>query len=158
VSQYEPHPGDPDSGDLCRLPSNSYECPLGCVATEGSDAAPYCVMAPGPAGNSLPCHLDVGGVVSSGGGECLYVAEPMTYATAERRCAAEYPNGGVCDLSQVNLGDSTIDGQSSDWQAVGRPTTMWFTGCIPPACALKMLCSRRVPVFAPVCAPVCAPV
>jgi hypothetical protein len=88
---------------------------VGCKRTS-KNTAPYCVLEADDT-DSVPCHLDAGGVVSSGGGECLYVAESMTYATAERRCAAGYANGGMCEQRRVKLGVSTIDGQSSDWQA-----------------------------------------
>lgn len=85
MDEYERHTGQAHHGDLCRHSSGRWTCPTGCTITEGG-AAPYCVL---DSDSTAPCHLDRG-VVSSGGGECLYVAEPMTYATAERRCAAEY--------------------------------------------------------------------
>ena len=79
--EYERHTGNPFSGDMCRrLPLNgspASKCPTGCKKTNPS-GAPHCVLESDDT-NSVPCHLDIGGVVSSGGGECLYVAEPMEF-------------------------------------------------------------------------------
>jgi hypothetical protein len=114
VFEYEQHTGDANHGDYCRA-SSAGKCPVGCKATNPG-GAPHCVTeADGT--NSLPCHLDLGGTVSAGGGECLYVAEPMTFAAADRRCAAEYPDSRMCNRRLVRLGASTIDGLSPDWQA-----------------------------------------
>ena len=112
TDEYERHTGQATHGDLCRFTSGHWTCPVGCKMTEDK-RAPYCVLDSGDF--TTPCHLDRG-VVSSGGGECLYVAEPMTYATAERRCAAEYENGGVCAQTKSKLGVSSFDGSSKDWQ------------------------------------------
>ena len=60
-------------------------------------------------------------LVSSGGPECLYIAEPVSYATAARRCAAAYVNGTLCPHSQIRtMGTSrtsytNADGTSPDW-------------------------------------------
>ena len=110
---YERHTGQATHGDLCRFSTGGWTCPVGCKRTEDGKA-PYCVFDSGDF--TTPCHLDLG-VVSSGGGECLYVAEPMKYATAERRCAAEYEDGGLCAQSESKLGVSSFDGTSKDWQA-----------------------------------------
>lgn len=113
VDEYERHTGQATHGDLCRFSTGGWTCPVGCKRTEDG-RAPYCVFDSGDF--TTPCHLDLG-VVSSGGGECLYVAEPMKYATAERRCAAEYEDGGLCAKSKTKLGASSFDGTSKDWQA-----------------------------------------
>ena len=64
---------------------------------------------------SLPCHLDLGEVVSAGGAECLFVVEPVKYDTAAQRCAAEYENGVVCPAT-IYRSDSSPFGDSRDWQ------------------------------------------
>jgi hypothetical protein len=114
IFDYVRRTGVADRGDGCDSQAGG-KCPVGCKLTHPY-TAPWCVLEVDET-DSQPCHLDVGGVVSSGGGECLYVAEPMTYATAEHRCTAEYTNGGMCDQRLVVHGESTIDGQSPDWQA-----------------------------------------
>ena len=109
VFQCEPHTGNAHMGDACRRHNAEAKCPVGCKKTSPG-GKPHCALESDDT-NSVPCHLDAGGSVSSGGGECLYVAEPMTFATAARRCAAEYTGGIVCDGDgKAALGESTVDG------------------------------------------------
>lgn len=103
------------NGDVCRSKLITWsKSPLGCKRTDPS-GPPHFILETDDT-NSVPCHLNVGGAVSSGGGECLYVAEPMKFATAQQRCAAEYQGGAVCDQRRATFSESTVDGQSPDWQ------------------------------------------
>ena len=102
------------------------QCATGliCFQRDNNEAIPGCMSA-GEAGYdycydpalAVPCHLNLGGVASSGGGECKFVAEPVKYATASARCAAEYDGGIVCPSDLADLGESQADGSSIDWQA-----------------------------------------
>jgi cullin-associated NEDD8-dissociated protein 1 len=75
-------------------------------------AAPNVVGASGTA--CCQVGADPGVVASKGGDECLYIAEPMKFATAQDRCAAEYENGIVCPV--LPFGQSSFqDGSSADW-------------------------------------------
>ena len=94
VFQYVAQTGNPDRGDYCVTRAGGLKCPVGCKKTSPG-GAPHCILS-SDATNSVPCHLDVGGAIASSGGECLYVAEPMKYATAAARCAAEYANVYRC--------------------------------------------------------------
>ena len=54
-------------------------------------------------------------LASNGGDECLYIAEPMKFTTAEKRCAAEHEGGILCP-STVGFGLSSPHNASSpDW-------------------------------------------
>ena len=99
------------NGDSCNSRSD-WVCPRGCHETDGRDA-PYCLHN----SNNATCLLGLGALLSSGGKECLFVAEPMKFATAQARCASEYENGVVCPRRALDLGDSLLTGQSQDWQA-----------------------------------------
>lgn len=90
----------------------------------------------GIAGNAC-CSATTGGVISDGGDECLYVAEPMTYTTAEARCAALYPGDGVV-CPDLNLGRSQTDGSTIDWQATCAGFQSTWTA---------QTCTLRVKVF-----------
>jgi cullin-associated NEDD8-dissociated protein 1 len=107
--------GGSTRGDLCRHENNNWVCPLGCQETTNR-RAPYCVLQ---SNTSAMCQLGLGGIASSNGAECLFVAEPMKFSTAEERCAAEYTGGVLCSPRQVyDLGSSSQpDGSSPDWQA-----------------------------------------
>jgi hypothetical protein len=96
--------GDCDSDAQCAtglacFQRSNYETVPGCTGA-GSRGADYCYD---PA-LAVPCHLDLGGVASSGGGECKFVAEPVKYATASARCAAEYDGGIICPSNLADLG------------------------------------------------------
>lgn len=111
---YDRNTGNEDYGDLCHKASShwrEWECPSGCEWTADRDH-PFCVFR---SNTSAPCHLDLGEVVSSGGAECLFVAEPVKYSTAEQRCAAEYDHAEICPET-IYRSDSTPDGESEDWQ------------------------------------------
>jgi uncharacterized protein (DUF1800 family) len=54
-------------------------------------------------------------LISSGGDQCLYLAEPTTFETAEKRCSAVHENGVLCPI--YNEGSSASDGSSADWKA-----------------------------------------
>ena len=106
---YESNIGTAITPDICRAESNRWTCPIGC---QEQTAAPYCVL---DSDASSVCHLDREGIASSGGGECKYVSEAMTYSTAAARCAAEYPGSTICPANPGN-NDSTANGSSADWQ------------------------------------------
>jgi cullin-associated NEDD8-dissociated protein 1 len=106
---YESHTGNANHGDVCRAESNRWTCPIGC---QQLNAAPHCVL---DTDISSVCHLDRDGIASSGGGECKYVSEAMTYRTASARCAAEYPGSTICPANPGN-DFSTANGASADWQ------------------------------------------
>ena len=100
------------AGDRCVSKDLFWTCPRGCE--ESPDRGlPYCLLA----GSSAVCHLQARRLVSSGGSECLFVAEPVKYSTAEERCAAQYENGIVCPKVLATSGDSAYDGSSPDWQS-----------------------------------------
>ena len=106
---YVSNTGDADNGDVCQHVSNSWSCPTGCQRLH---QAPWCTLN---SNASSVCHLDRAGTSSSGGGECKYVSEAMTYGTAAARCAAEYPGSSICPANPDNS-NSTRDGSSADWQ------------------------------------------
>ena len=111
---YYSYAHDDTRGDLCRHEYRSWTCPRGCQET-ADRRSPHCVSQ---SNTSAVCDLGLGGVASSGGAECLFVAEPMKYSTAEERCAAEYTGGVLCPSNVVyGLGASQADGSSPDWQA-----------------------------------------
>jgi uncharacterized protein (DUF1800 family) len=47
-------------------------------------------------------------------GQCLYVAEPVAFATAQARCAALVPNGVIC-AGKEHLADTAWPPTSEDW-------------------------------------------
>lgn len=98
------------TGDWCEDADGGWECPANCHKTHDGES-PWCLHD----GSNTTCVKDF--VVSSGGGECKYIAEAMKYSTAAERCAAEYTGGVVCPPNELARGgDSTRDGLSSDWQ------------------------------------------
>jgi hypothetical protein len=127
-SEYEKH-WKGINGDLCKQPNGQWTCPVGCKTTDPA-GVPYCILESDDT-NSVACHLDLGRLVSSGGGECLYVAEPMKFTTAAARCETEYADGGVCSPEAAKAfigGYSTADGLSKDWQATcGGFMLSWST-------------------------------
>lgn len=109
---YEDNSGG-TSGDVCENRFGRWICPRGCSQTHDGES-PYCILD--GAGNTT-CHLKAGDIVSAGGDECLFVAEPMTFASASTRCAAEYKNGVVCPARHAINVNSGADGSTPDWQA-----------------------------------------
>ena len=45
--------------------------------------------------------------------QCLYLAEPMTFATAQQRCAAA--NGSICPAESSPVESTADDGSTADW-------------------------------------------
>ena len=109
----------PTLGDVCiHSPTGTWECPQGCKKPMWRKKyweAPQCVTDASTSDIDLQrCDLNLRRVISDNGGECKYIAEPMKYKTAEKRCAKAYPGGGVCDSSDFYV-KSLEDASSSDW-------------------------------------------
>ena len=110
-------------GDMCYHSTGAWECPKGCKTTQGWNTRwwvePYCVTNDSTSNADMRvCHLHLnGGADKRTGGHCTYIAEPMTYATAQARCAKEYTNGVVCNDLYIK---TTDDGKSADWSAIYR--------------------------------------
>ena len=58
-------------------------------------------------------------VSSASGDECLYIAEPMRWATAKKRCAELYQGGFPCKTYDV----------ATDWQPGNPPSRDWGESC-----------------------------
>ena len=117
-SHYHNNGNNPKRGDLCYHPTGAWDCPKGCKLTAAWNARwwdePLCVTDASTSNADMQvCHLNLDGKVSDKGGECKYIAEPMTYKTAQERCAKEYTNGVVCNDLYMK---STPDGKSEDWR------------------------------------------
>ena len=110
----------PKRGDRCdHHPTGAWQCPKGCKNMKAFNQKwwvdPMCVTEASTSMEDMKiCDLRLDSMVSNLGGECKYIAEPMTYKTAQARCAKEYTNGVVCD--NVAFSTSTPDAKSRDWR------------------------------------------
>jgi hypothetical protein len=91
-----------------RYESGAWEAPTGCKKAEidGRIGRPYTVLeADGLVAEEerLPCHKNHHGVVSSGGGECLFVAEPMKCVSGRvLTCTASHLNPFCLDTMRMH--------------------------------------------------------